>query len=77
MSRGNVTAEGGKTFTYDSQNEMLTMSASGTAVTLLYHGDGNRVAKTVNGVTTQYLAGGPGLRRANSPQMIGWPMSRL
>jgi RHS repeat-associated protein len=28
---------------------------NGGAVTLLYDGDGNRVAKTVNGVTTRYL----------------------
>jgi RHS repeat-associated protein len=55
MSRGNVTAEGGKTFTYDSQNELVTMASSGTAVSLVYDAFGNRVAKTVNGVTTQYL----------------------
>jgi hypothetical protein len=28
---------------------------NGGAVTLLYDGDGNRVAKTVNGITTRYL----------------------
>jgi RHS repeat-associated protein len=48
---GNVTAEGGKTFTYDSQNQLV----SGGAVQIVYDGDGNRVAKTVNGVTTRYL----------------------
>ena len=52
---GNVTAEGGKTFTYDSQNEMLSMTATGKSVGMVYDGDGNRVAKTVNGVTTLYL----------------------
>jgi RHS repeat-associated protein len=52
---GNVTASGGKTFSYDSQNELLTMASSGTAVSLVYDAFGNRVAKTVNGVTTQYL----------------------
>ena len=31
------------------------MSKDGGAVTLVYDGDGNRVAKTVGGVTTQYL----------------------
>jgi RHS repeat-associated protein len=31
------------------------MTASGTAVTMIYDGFGNRVAKTVNGVTTRYL----------------------
>jgi len=52
-TNGNTLATGGKTFTYDSQNRMLSMN--GTVLTLVYDGDGNRVAKTVNGVTTQYL----------------------
>ena len=54
---GNVTAASGKTFSYDSQNQMLSMN--GGAVQMLYDGDGNRVAKsvTLGGVTTttQYL----------------------
>jgi len=31
------------------------MEPNGGAVRLVYDGDGNRVAKTVNGVTTRYL----------------------
>ena len=50
---GNVTASGGKTFSYDSQNEMLSMN--GGAVQMVYDGDGNRVVKSVNGVVTRYL----------------------
>jgi len=50
---GNVTATGGKTFSYDSQNELI--SANGGAVTVMYDGSGNRVSKTANGVTTKYL----------------------
>ena len=46
---------GGKTFTYDSENHMTSMTANGTVVTMVYDAFGNRVAKTVNGVTTQYL----------------------
>jgi RHS repeat-associated protein len=52
---GNVTATGGKSFTYDSENHLMSMTASGTSVSIVYDGDGNRVAKTVNGVTTEYL----------------------
>jgi RHS repeat-associated protein len=52
---GNVTATGGKSFTYDSENHLMSMTASGTAVSMVYDGDGNRVAKTVNGITTEYL----------------------
>ncbi len=52
-SNGNVTATGGKTFAYNSQNQLVSMDSG--AVTMVYDGDGNRVAKTVGGVTTHYL----------------------
>ena len=52
-SNGNTLATGGKTFTYDSQNRLRTMN--GGAVSIVYDAFGNRVAKTVNGVTTKYL----------------------
>jgi RHS repeat-associated protein len=52
-ANGNVIATGGKTYTYDSQNHMIT--ANNGQVTMIYDGDGNRVSKTVGGVTTQYL----------------------
>jgi RHS repeat-associated protein len=52
-SNGNTIAAGGKTFTYDSENHLTSMN--GGAVSIVYDGDGNRVAKTVGGVTTQYL----------------------
>jgi len=50
---GNVLSTNGKTFTYDSENHLTSMN--GGAVKLYYDGDGNRVAKTVGGVTTWYL----------------------
>jgi RHS repeat-associated protein len=43
----------GKTFAYDAENHLTSMN--GGTVTLVYDGDGNRVAKTVGGVTTRYL----------------------
>jgi RHS repeat-associated protein len=52
-SNGNTLTTGGKVFTYDSENRLKSMN--GGAVTLLYDGGGNRVAKTVGGVTTRYL----------------------
>ena len=52
-SDGNVTASGGKTFSYDTENHLMSMN--GGAVNILYDGDGNRVAKIVSGVTTRYL----------------------
>ena len=52
-ANGNVLATGGKTFSYDAENHLIAMN--GGAVTLLYDGDGNRVAKAVDGITTRYL----------------------
>jgi RHS repeat-associated protein len=54
-ANGNATQVGAKSFTYDSENHMMTMSTSGTSVTMIYDGDGNRVGKSVNGVPTYYL----------------------
>jgi RHS repeat-associated protein len=54
-ANGNVLATGGKNFTYDSENHMTSMTANGTTVTMVYDAFGNRVGKTVNGVTTWYL----------------------
>ena len=52
---GNVLATGGKSFTYDSENHLTSMTASGTAASIVYDAFGNRVSKTVSGVTTSYL----------------------
>ena len=56
-ANGNTIATGGKTLAYDSENHLTSMN--GGAVTIVYDGDGNRVAKSVttNGVTvtTRYL----------------------
>jgi RHS repeat-associated protein len=52
-ANGNTLVAGGKTFAYDSQDRMTRFN--GGAVVMIYDGDGNRVAKTSGGVTTQYL----------------------
>ncbi len=55
-ANGNVTQEAnGNSHTYDSQNHMLSMTNGSTVINMTYDAFGNRVAKTVNGVTTQYL----------------------
>ncbi|MDR1282917.1 MAG: RHS repeat-associated core domain-containing protein [Opitutaceae bacterium] len=43
---------------YDDQNRLIcrTETENGKTITILYDADGNRVAKTVNGSTTYYLA---------------------
>jgi RHS repeat-associated protein len=55
-ANGNTTkAANGNSYTYDSENHMISMTNGSTSVTMMYDAFGNRVAKTVNGVTTQYL----------------------
>ncbi|MBZ5634919.1 MAG: hypothetical protein LAO55_17495 [Acidobacteriia bacterium] len=53
-NNGNTIASGGNTFAYDFENHLTTQTGS-TAVNIVYDGDGNRIAKTVGGVTTKYL----------------------
>jgi RHS repeat-associated protein len=50
---GNTTQSQGATYSYDSENRLKEIN--GGAVRYTYDGDGNRVAKTVGGVTTSYL----------------------
>ena len=52
-ANGNTTGSDGHTYAYDFENRLV--SYDGGAVTMVYDGDGNRVAKTVGGVTTNYL----------------------
>jgi YD repeat-containing protein len=48
-ANGNTTTSDGHTYGYDFENRLV--SKDGGAVTIVYDGEGNRVAKTVSGVT--------------------------
>jgi RHS repeat-associated protein len=52
-SNGNTLGASGKSYAYDSMDRMTSFNNG--SVKMVYDGDGNRVAKTVGGVTTQYL----------------------
>jgi RHS repeat-associated protein len=52
-ANGNTTGSAGAVYAYDFENRLV--SQNNGAVTIVYDGDGNRVAKTVGGVTTQYV----------------------
>src|SRR5208283_652578 len=54
-ANGNTLTTAGKTFAYDFANRLKSMTAASVTVTIQYDADGNRVSKTVNGVTTRYL----------------------
>jgi RHS repeat-associated protein len=50
---GNTTTSDGHTYAYDFENRLI--SKDNGAVSIVYDCDGNRVAKTVGGVTTRYV----------------------
>ena len=52
-ANGNTTSADGKTYAYNFENRIKTIDGGG--LTFTYDGDGNRVAKTVAGLTTKYL----------------------
>ncbi|HEY2973146.1 MAG TPA: PKD domain-containing protein [Pyrinomonadaceae bacterium] len=52
-SNGNTTAANSNSHSYDFENHLTSLNNG--SVTYVYDGDGNRVAKTVAGVTTNYL----------------------
>jgi RHS repeat-associated protein len=56
-NNGNTLVSGARTFVYDFENRLKSMSNSVTGVnaSMIYDGDGNRAAKTANGTTTRYL----------------------
>jgi RHS repeat-associated protein len=51
-NNGSTKVSNGKSYNYDFENK-LTSTSDG--ITVVYDGDGNRVSKTVNGITTKYL----------------------
>ena len=52
-NNGNTTRASGNSYAYDFENHLTSLN--GGNVTYVYDGDGNRVAKTVGGVSTDYL----------------------
>lgn len=50
---GNTIGSDGKSYAYDFENHLAEQN--GGDVSIVYDGDGNRVAKTVGGVTTRFL----------------------
>ncbi|QOY86404.1 RHS repeat protein [Paludibaculum fermentans] len=52
-ANGNTLASSGNSYGYDFEDRLTRFN--GGAVTMVYDGDGNRVARTEGGVTTRYL----------------------
>jgi len=55
-SNGNTVVSGSNGYVYDFENRLVKVNAgTPNEISITYDGDGNRVAKTVGGVTTRYL----------------------
>ena len=52
-NNGNTTTANGNSYAYDFENHLTSLN--GGTVRYVYDGDGNRVAKIIGGVTTNYL----------------------
>jgi RHS repeat-associated protein len=52
---GNLTSDGMKTYTYDAENRLVSVSDGVSTASYAYNGDGDRVSQTVDGVTTSYV----------------------
>jgi RHS repeat-associated protein len=52
---GNLTGSATNTYSYDSENRLISAAKTGTTATYTYDAFGRRVGKTVNGVVTTFL----------------------
>jgi YD repeat-containing protein len=63
-ANGSTLVSGGNTYTYDFENHLISQGGP-NPVTIVYDRDGNRVAETVAGKTTQYLVDDRSLSRGD------------
>jgi RHS repeat-associated protein len=52
---GNLTGDGIKTYAYDAENRLISVSDGASNTNYNYNGDGDRISQTVDGVTTSYV----------------------
>jgi len=53
-NNGNLLYDGVRTYAYDAANRLTQVTQGATTYQYSYDGLGNRVAQTINGVTTRY-----------------------
>ena len=54
-ANGNLLSGAGRTVTYCRENRVLSVTRDGVTTTFTYDGDGQRIKKLVNGITTTYV----------------------
>jgi RHS repeat-associated protein len=60
-SLGNLLDDGVRTYDYDNANRLIAVVSGTLTTTYIYNGDGHRMAKAKNGVTTSYVVAVLGL----------------
>ena len=55
---GNLTSDGTNTYTWNARDELIAMSGPNLTASFGYDGEGRRVSKTINGITTNYIYDG-------------------
>ena len=60
-ANGNLTTDGTNTYTYDSEQRLLTATGAFGSASYSYDPFGRRLSKTVNGTTTRFLYDGDDL----------------
>jgi RHS repeat-associated protein len=58
---GNLLDDGVRTYDYDNANRLIAVVSGTLTTTYIYNGDGHRMAKAKNGVTTSYVVAVLGL----------------
>src|SRR5690606_21725167 len=57
-TKGNLTSDGTRSYTFDAETRLLTALVSGTTTTYSYDGLGRRIKKTVGSTATEFLLDG-------------------
>jgi len=57
-NNGNLTSDGTNTYTWNARDQLASMSGPGLTASFQYDASGNRVTKTINGVSISYLYDG-------------------
>ena len=78
---GDTLVSGARSFVHDFENRLKSMTMKGSTMTVVYDGDGNRVAKTVGGASsrTTHFSGVPvgALIMPSTPKIRRPPRCRL
>jgi RHS repeat-associated protein len=69
---GNVVAQPLESYQFDDENRITTVTGTGGSATYVYNADGDRVQKTLQGVTTYYVLDSAGNVSAEVNAATGW-----